>query len=149
MSENPNPGPLRGASGKSTDTFSSTNNCVLTDSEINWVVETVGKHMTDSLDLEDLEAVVAENSVHSARNAVRESKQNNPDFIEDVSEDESLYDEPSPSTPLPKPFPGNKIMRAFSFLNSLTLNTARRVVGVETTILRGTNDAPDSIYKKL
>ncbi|KAG2096756.1 uncharacterized protein F5147DRAFT_778261 [Suillus discolor] len=95
-------------------------------------MDSVGRRTVVTIDPEDQEAITAENSARSKRNAAREAKQCDPDFIEEISDDESFFDEPTPQpfTPLPLPFPGNKITRAFSFLNSLTPNTAKRVVGV-------------------
>ncbi|KAG1834999.1 hypothetical protein F4604DRAFT_1944586 [Suillus subluteus] len=55
-------------------------------------------------------------------------------LTDEISDDESFLDEPTPEpfTPLPKPFPGNKVSQAFNFLNTLTPNTAKRVVGALT-----------------
>ncbi|KAG1886299.1 hypothetical protein F4604DRAFT_1918029 [Suillus subluteus] len=134
MTETSNPVPPRGAGGTSTNAFISVNSRTLTDDEINRVVESVGRCVTVPIDLEDLEAVIEENLARADRNVARESKRNDPNFIEEISDDELFLDEPTPEpfTPLPKPFPGNKVSQAFSFLNTLTPNTAKRVVGALT-----------------
>lgn len=134
MTETTNPGPPRGAGGKNTDAFNTANNRGLSKDEVNRVVDSVGRRSSGSINLHDSEAVANENLIRAERNAAREVRREDPNYIEDVSDDESfLVDSPPlPFTPLPKPFPGNKITRAFSFLNTLTPNTAKRVVGALT-----------------
>lgn len=45
------------------------------------------------INLEDIEAVITENLACSDRNTTRESNWNNPDFIEEISDDEFFLDE--------------------------------------------------------
>jgi hypothetical protein len=134
MTETMNPGPPRGAGGENMDTFNTANSCVLSDGEVNQVEDSIGRCGSWSIDIHDSEAVANENLILAERNADREQRRENPNHIKDVSDDEFFrIDSPSLSImSLPRPFPGNKITGAFSFLNSLTPNTAKQVIGALT-----------------
>jgi hypothetical protein len=134
MTESSIPEPPKGAGGKSTNAFNSANNWMLSDGEINRVADAVGKCAAFTTDLEDHDTVLAENSARASRNAAREAKRSDPNFIEEISDDEPFLDDevPQPFTPLPRPNPGIKMLKAFSFLSTLTPNTAKRVVSALT-----------------
>ncbi|KAG1849350.1 hypothetical protein C8R48DRAFT_778593 [Suillus tomentosus] len=129
--ESSNSGPPAGAGGKNMDVFNPTGESgQMTENEVARLARFISQTSTSlNVNLDDHEAVVEENLWHFERNSAKARLQEDPNYIEVLSDDEDLLEEPmsEPSTPFAQTAIGWKMTKAVAFLKTLT-PTMRKIV---------------------